>query len=292
MQFPYTYGRDVSDVYPNVTMTIEEIYPIIAAKMLKTNIRNRGMKNEPLKKAIEDNEWMLNGSTIVFSDDGVLLDGQNRLKACVDSGKPIVVIVVRGIPEHAQQTMDVGAKRNLRDWAKMNGYPNVVTNCAVSVQLQRGDMYGLEGALVSSNGYEMTLVSQIRFFQDNFDTRIRPLALRAKPLAEKYKHTGVGMWAVLIEAFQNSLSEDDVNLFLGQLLGLAVPCQSVLTLKNKLEANSTSKTGWFPMKTVAAFVIKTLNAYMRGEDVKCLRFVQGGAHPESFPAVYSYERED
>ena len=75
MQFPYIYGREVSHEYPGVTMGIEMIYPDVAAEMLKTNIRNRDKKNEPLKKAIEDNEWTLNGSTIVFSDDGVLLDG-------------------------------------------------------------------------------------------------------------------------------------------------------------------------------------------------------------------------
>ena len=135
MQFPYIYGRDVSKEYSGVTINIERITPDIAADMLKANVRNRDMKNEPLKKAIDGNEWLLNGATIVFSADGVLLDGQNRLKACVDSDTPIDVIVVRGISEEAQQTMDVGAKRNLRDWAKMNGYPNVVLACAVSIPL-------------------------------------------------------------------------------------------------------------------------------------------------------------
>lgn len=91
---------------------------------------------------------------------------------------------------------------------------------------------------------------------------------------------------MIIEALQNNADAEDVNAFLGQLMGLDVPCQSVLTLKNRLEANSISKTGHLPAKTVAAIVIKTFNAYMRGEDIKCLRFTQGGAHPEDFPTVY------
>lgn len=291
MQFPYVYGQNISSEYSNVAVSIERITPSIAEKMLETNVRNRSMKKEPLKKAILSGEWLLNGAPIVFSNTGVLLDGQNRLRACIDANSPIDAVVVRGIQAHAQETMDVGVKRNLQDWAKMNGYPNQTVACAVSIALQRADAYGIEGAFNYPNGDEATLVARTRFFANNYESRIRPLSLKSQPLAAKFKHTGNGMWAAVIEQLQNNASEDDVDTFFKQLTGEMIPCESVLTLRNRLEANAQSKTGWLPMKTVAAFVIKSFNAYMRGEDIKCLKFTVGGAHPEDFPTVYSDGQE-
>jgi len=290
MQFPYTYGRDVSSKYPNVTINIEHITPDIAEQMLIANIRNRDTKKEPLKKALLNGEWVLNGATIVFSDEGILLDGQHRLKACVDTGVPIDAIVVRGIADDTQETMDTGVKRSLADWIKMNGYPNSPVVASIAVALYRADRLGTEFAFTPANNSEATLKSQIRFFVDNYENRIQPLSIKAQPLYRKYKRTGVSMWAAVIEILENgSADEDDVNLFLKQLMGSAVPCQSVLTLKNKLEANSKSTKGHLPTKTIAAYVIKTFNAYMRGEDIKCLMFRVGGAHPEDFPTVYNDE---
>ena len=75
MRFKYTYGDDVSDIYPNVTISIERIYPDVAKRMLRANVNNRSMKRESIAKAITNEEWVLNGATVVFSDTGVLLDG-------------------------------------------------------------------------------------------------------------------------------------------------------------------------------------------------------------------------
>lgn len=93
MQFPYVYGQNISSEYSNVAVSIERITPSIAEKMLETNVRNRSMKKEPLKKAILSGEWLLNGAPIVFSNTGVLLDGQTGLEHVLTQTRPLMLLL-------------------------------------------------------------------------------------------------------------------------------------------------------------------------------------------------------
>lgn len=121
--FDYTFGEYVADRYPGVTVSIERITPSVAQSMLGANTHNRNANRfEAISKALKNGEWSLNGASIVFSDDGVLLDGQHRLMACVKTGIAFDTIVVRGIGQRQQMTMDVGTKRKVADFLKLDGY--------------------------------------------------------------------------------------------------------------------------------------------------------------------------
>ncbi len=284
--FPYVFGQNVGGEYPSVSFAIERITPAIAAKMLETNVSNRSMKREPLKKAILNGEWCMNGESISFSDRGILLDGQNRLAACVAAGIPIDILVVRGIPFSAQTTMDLGVKRQLADHLKMMGYPQATNLAAITVALQRAELFGLEGAFNKPNGSDVTVKSSISFVQRNYDTRLKRLITPTGLVKKHYKGIASGTIAALIEQFMNNVSDDDYKLFYDQLTEQKPPCQSVLVLNRRLKANAESKKGRLPQKVVAAYIIKAFNAYMTGCDLACLKFTQGGAHPESFPEIY------
>ena len=65
--------------------------------------------------------WMFNGATIVFTDQCVLGDGQNRLKACIRSGRPFTTLVVFGIAHGCFFTMDQGRRRNPDDVLQIEG---------------------------------------------------------------------------------------------------------------------------------------------------------------------------
>lgn len=101
-----------------ISIAIEKIGPKTAKEYLKKNIDNRNLRtshSEKLAAAIRALEWGLNGETIKFNRNGVLIDGQHRLNAVIVSGKPIVAIVVRGIDPNLFHTIDQGKPRNLRD---------------------------------------------------------------------------------------------------------------------------------------------------------------------------------
>jgi hypothetical protein len=111
----------------NVTASVETITPDKAAEYLEHNVKNRTIKKRHLDKMIHDLEkgrWHMNGSSIVFDDAGILLDGQHRLNACVLTKEPMTVVVVRGVAKTAQQTIDNNISRSATDVAEFNGYAN------------------------------------------------------------------------------------------------------------------------------------------------------------------------
>lgn len=111
-----------------LTVLAVEITPDLASTWLKYNTRNRTPSRSARARyahAMALGHWHgLNGATIVWSDDGVLLDGQTRLQACVESGKAFTSLVVWGVSRSAQGSMDVGTRRTLGDFLSLEGLPN------------------------------------------------------------------------------------------------------------------------------------------------------------------------
>lgn len=118
---------------PPKTSVVLEITPPVANAILKTyNIENRGLKARKIKNivtALQHGEWLVTGETIKFSPRR-LIDGQNRLTACVESGKPIVSHVVFGIPDEAFAIIDTGASRTPGDILHIAGVrdPNAIAH--------------------------------------------------------------------------------------------------------------------------------------------------------------------
>lgn len=119
----------------------EVITPEIAMEMLTHNDKNyRGISSAIVTKyanEIRGGSWETNGDTIVFDENGTLLNGQHRLTAVVKAGMPIVSLVVRGLT--GTQVYDIGRKRNTRAILMAEGYDhaNSTTISAVNV-LVRG----------------------------------------------------------------------------------------------------------------------------------------------------------
>ena len=104
---------------------IEEVDPGVASRWLDANLDNRRPvrhKIEQYKRDIAAGRWSLTGEAIKFDRDGVLLDGQNRLIAVVETGRSIVTLVVRGLDGTARRHMDTGAARSAGQALTMLGH--------------------------------------------------------------------------------------------------------------------------------------------------------------------------
>lgn len=293
ISFPPIYGVDVANLYPNVAISIETITPEVAEKMLQTNVGNRDLiSSVAVTKAIENDEWELNGATIVFDENGNLIDGQHRLTACIKTGKPIVTIVVRGIKRSAQITMDTGVKRRLRDYTKMRGYENYSHVATIGLAFYISDTYGHTKFFTDQRGGKATFKAVINHIDDNYESRIKPVVRDVMAVQQRYKRVNAGTIAVLFDIFRQA-GDENYREFVGQLIGSRPACTSVRLLQNKLATNATTtdKTKQLTQKFIAVYTIKAWNAYMRGDDIKQLKYVQGGANPESFPEIFlGYEQ--
>jgi hypothetical protein len=77
-----------------------------------------------LKRSLEQGIWEINGETIIFDDEGRLIEGQHRLQAVVDTGIPIWSLVVHGIDKDRFKTMGQGSKRTAGDILSIRGEKN------------------------------------------------------------------------------------------------------------------------------------------------------------------------
>lgn len=114
-----------------------QMTPGKAKELLELNTRNRKASDAAISlyaRDMKSETFNLSGSTICVSDTGVLLDGQQRLMACIRANKPFWTILVEGLPEEAMLTIDSGKKRTYADRLKINGHENA-TNLAATVKM-------------------------------------------------------------------------------------------------------------------------------------------------------------
>jgi len=92
-------------------------------------------------------EWRTNGDSIRFDSNGILRDGQHRLKMVIQTGIPIEVIVVRSIDPDAFITMDTGKKRGLADVLSIQGEANPLLLAGALYWIRRyliGNMFAMQ----------------------------------------------------------------------------------------------------------------------------------------------------
>lgn len=102
-----------------------EISPEFAAELLE----NKNTRNRPVTRAtvlayaheMRAGNWRLTHQGIGLDTEGVLLDGQHRLAAVVESGKTIPMMVTYDLPPETFTTVDVGRRRSASDALHMAG---------------------------------------------------------------------------------------------------------------------------------------------------------------------------
>ena len=282
----YIYGTNVYHEYPGITVTLERITPEVAHDMLGVNTHNRTTHRNAYARDMADDKWQVNGSTIVFSKTGLLLDGQTRLLACVESNKAFDTFVVRGVDPMAQFTMDTGNPRSLSDMLKLEDYPNADTLAAITRQFAFYDKKGnLEEGLGKVSKSVFSMRQLLAYVHENYESQDMAKITTLTNRVKKQRRPS-GMWGLLIREFLKS-SEDDTEDFLYQVAGTKGSSDAVAMLLEKLRKNEESATG-ASTHLVAAWIIKAWNAWMQGETVTnaTLRLRLGGTRPEAFPTVY------
>lgn len=110
------------------------VTPAMAERWLTRNTNNRKARKpliDRLARDIAGGEYLENGSAVCFDTNGVLIDGQHRLMAIVQSGVPVHTLVVSNLDPRAILTIDDGAKRTMADRFTWQGHQNANTAAAV-----------------------------------------------------------------------------------------------------------------------------------------------------------------
>ena len=270
---------------------IVKLTPELAASYLERNTHNRNLraaKVEEFAGAMARGEWEpYNGTTLVFSDQGELLDGQHRCAAVVASGHTLdPTLVLWGADTDAQLTIDSGTKRSLSDHLKLRGETDTA-NLASALRLlyrylDRQDVRAVGGvmetphqllAVLDGHAGVRASLAAIR----GADMEVQGLPRSAATMLH-YLFTGVDRLDA--EQFFKSLAsganldENDPVLVLRRRL-----------LKNKL-AVGTAKAR---TPVVIAWTIKAWNRWRAGDKIEYLTWKSGGSRAEDFPLIDGYE---
>lgn len=221
-------------------------------------------------------DWRLNGETIKFSKDGVLIDGQHRLMGVILAAKTnpeieVAFMVVRGLPEAVFDTIDQGRKRTIVDALYMQGvaYPfNVAA--------------GLRAVLIlEQKGYKRGRFT----VQQQEDAQVRHP--RVAYWSREYGNTRAmkalipsGLIAVLTVA-EEKHSTEEVTKFLRQLESGAnlTEGDAALALRNRFASMQGSKRGMRENITLY-YCITAWNAYINKKPLLRLGFREGSEMPE------------
>jgi len=100
------------------------VTPRMAREWLETQKRNRKLRRRKVERLVgllKAGRWYPGVGSIVFDDDGVLIDGQHRLSAIESAETAALVLVVTGVHPDAKYWIDTGATRTGEDALVMAG---------------------------------------------------------------------------------------------------------------------------------------------------------------------------
>lgn len=262
-------------------MQIVTVTPEIAREWLDSNIHNRPVRETTIRRYVEAmkaGQWELNGETIKFSSQGVLLDGQHRLRAVVQSGVTIQSYVIHDLPPAVFDTIDTGANRSISDLLALQGESNnVVLGPALRllyIQDELGSVREMSGKmarvvtnrdLLETLERHPNLIHSISFVGGV--TAIKkllsiPVAAYCHYMFTKLQpHHADSFFIKLARA--SDLEEDN----------------PILILRMRLEGMSKASTG--DRLEAIAITIKAWNAYRERRPVKSLRW----SRVEDFPVA-------
>lgn len=257
------------------------ITPELAHDWLGFNTHNRPLRGRTIAAYTADmaaGDWQWNGESIKFAADGTLLDGQHRLAAIVEAKTDVPMLVIRGLPNETQDTVDGGVKRKFSDVLQLRGETAYSTLAAVirrvSVWETVRRMVG--GSFVPTNAQMLQTLARYPYLREQ--TRSAEQVARKCELPASI--IGFCMWLF----GQLPDAEEDVDFFFARLAdfqGLAKG-DAIYELRNALES-SRSVRGERSETFLTAITIKAWNAYRSNKPVGLLKFKVGGARPEKFP---------
>jgi hypothetical protein len=95
--------------------SIIRITPDMAPSLLAMK-RPGGKRNQvavaAYAQSMRAGEWVLNGMPLILSRDGFLLDGLQRLYACIDAKVPFITVLAENVPDDTVHTIDQQRRRS------------------------------------------------------------------------------------------------------------------------------------------------------------------------------------
>lgn len=124
-------ARGQSEVFSATTT----LTPGLAAVLLERNPDNRNIRQTKVfqyEADMRSGRWAFNGEPIIISREGLINDGQHRLRALVEANTTMPMLFVFGVDREARLTVDQGAGRTAGDFLGMEGVENAAAAAGIA----------------------------------------------------------------------------------------------------------------------------------------------------------------
>lgn len=264
---------------PQITSAVEAIGPKEARYLLRQNSHNRHVSSihvATLARDMRAGKWDLNGETVKVAHDGTLIDGQHRMLAIIEAGATVAMVVVRGLPVEAQDTIDAGKVRGMKDVFALHGITSAATLSAglrFVWSMELGGRPKIPGVKPSHNDL-------LEYFEKHRDiTASVGVGTKANHSAVRYPNSAaVGLHYMMsrIDAHAADQFWDSLSEGVGLLPGSPILQLREQLLKDIGAAHRTS--GDYRV----AITIKAWNALREDKEVKLLVWKRG---IEEYPSL-------
>ena len=258
--------------------TIERVVtPSLAKLLLEKNTSNRNINKNLVATYARDminGDWMNNGETIKVSTSGVLIDGQHRLHAVIQSGESVKMLIVEGLPENAFRTVDVGMRRTAGQQLAIASMKNATASAAIA-----------RWVVVIEEQIQNDRVKQVVTMPEIFD------AIERHPLISKYatRHSAgklkflvptcsMAPMVLAAEKYGEDLVDQFVNdLDTGEGTSKGDPA---FEFRERMITNRGS-VAKLRTETIVLFAMKAISAFCNGRKIGVLRIMA----KEGFPSL-------
>ena len=244
-------------------VTTETITPAMASEYLKWNTSNRpchpGRVND-YANAMKRGEWAQNGDAIRFGNNGVLLDGQGRLKACIAAEMNLTTLVIRGLDPETFKTIDLGKKRNMPDLLAIRGEKNTTK---LTRALRFLMMY--EAGSFANNTYTPTQLEECLSRHPS----VRHWMSSSKKMYDVTNHGAIVLTVCYLASLTRPQRAEDFARLLMDGAGLEKG-SAVLALRERLRQDRAA-TSKLPASYVMQLVIYAYNSFAKGDSRSMLK---------------------
>lgn len=269
---------------PTLTMTDEVIGPARAKEYLSMLAPNRHLRPGVVSQYARDmraDRW--HSSVIRFGEDGLLYDGQHRLRAVVESDTEQLFWVERGLPKEAMTTLDVGVRRTVGDVLTLAGESNANVLAAAARLARFLSLF--PGIAPSGMSKSPTSIDEIlSYIDDNHDLR-HSVAFGVR-LAGSFRY--VPSVVAALHYLELGRNRPRAHEFWDQIMtGAEMKLDTgPYALREKILEDRLRPIGTrMDSNMLVAVSIKAWNYWEHDKPIKQLRWLRGGERSEPFPAL-------
>lgn len=253
------------------------ITPDMAREFLSHNTDNRHIRKAAIRTYAEDMEngrWFLTTDAIGFDKNGVLINGQHRLLACIEAGVSFQSFVDYGLDASAFSAIDNGVSRSASDGMRDVANASTAAACVKAAYAFRINRASQSDKMNKSMSLSNVRVNEIyNTDADGYDTAVS-IARSIYDKKDYMKAITPGQLSGMVYFLINDKGHDQVKVesFFRQILSFKTADNETLELLRIRLLNDSASPIKMTTTLKRNLITKAWNSFVQGRMLRVLKW--------------------